>query len=86
MGKQEEMATLEKPNQKLEATSTMKKKKSEQTKCSDKCPSYRKLRGKPIKREAHENSDVANAESEANKGTSKILTTVCTWNAQERSL
>ena len=52
----------------------MKKWKPEQMKCSDKCPNHGKLQDKTIKREAHEDSNMTNFESDANKETSKRLT------------
>ena len=58
----------------------MKKWNPEQMQCSDKWSSYGKLRGKPFKREAPQDSIVANAESEANKVTSKRITAKLTWN------
>ena len=83
MGKQGEMASLENPNQKLKATCTMKKKKSEQTKCSNKCPNYGKLLDQIIKREAHHDSNMTKAQGDANKGTSKRLTAKWMWNWPE---
>ena len=56
MGKQEEMALLKALNWTTKGTCTMNKKKSVQTKCSDKCSTCGKLRVKAIKREAHEDS------------------------------
>ena len=43
-------------------------------KCSDKCLNHGKLQDKTIKREALEDSNMTNAESDANKETSKRLT------------
>ena len=62
---------------------TIKKWKPEQMKCSDMCPTYGKLKEKTIKREAHEDSNMTNAECEVNKGTSKRLTAERTWNWPE---
>ena len=69
MGKQEEIATLESPNQKLKATGTMKNWKPEQMKCSDMCPNIGKFRDTIIKREALEDSNINSAERETTKST-----------------
>ena len=61
----------------------MKKWKPEQMKCSDKCPNHGKLQDKTIKREAHEDSNMTNIESNANKGTSKNLIAEWMWNWPE---
>ena len=58
----------------------MKKKKSEQTKCSNQFPNYCKLQEKIVKREADEDSNMSNAEGEANKEKSKRLTAEWMWN------
>ena len=44
----------------------------EQMQCSDKYPIHGKLQHKIIKREAHEDANMTNVESDANKETSKI--------------
>ena len=61
----------------------MKKWKPEQMKCSDKCPNHGKLQDKTIKREAHEDSNMTNVESNANRGTSKNLIAERMWNWPE---
>ena len=71
MDKQEETASLKTPNQKPKGKCTMKNWKLEQMKCSDNCPNHGKLQDEIIKRDAHEDSIVANAESESNKRPSK---------------
>ena len=62
---------------------TVKKWKPEQMKCSDKCSNHGKLQNKTFKREAHEDSNMTNVESNANKETSKPLTAEWMWNWQE---
>ena len=52
-------------------------------KCSEKCPNHGKLQERTIKREAHEDSNMTNVESDANKETSKNLTTQWIWNWPE---
>ena len=83
LGKQEEMILLKTPNWTTKGISTMKKWKPEQMKCSDKCPNHGKLRDKIINREAHEDSNMTNVESNANKGTSKNLIVEWMWNWPE---
>ena len=61
----------------------MKKWKPEQMKCSDKSPNHGKLQDKTIKREAHEDSNMTNVESDPNKGTSKNLIAEWMWNWPE---
>ena len=74
MGKQEERALLKALDCTTKGKCTRKKWQPEQMKCSDKCPSHGKLQDKIIKREAHEDSNMTNVESDANKDTSKNLT------------
>ena len=74
MCKQEEMALLKALDCTTKGKCTMKKWKPEQMKCSDKCLNHGKLQDKTIKREALEDSNMTNAESDANKETSKRLT------------
>ena len=57
----------------------MKKWKPEQMKCSDMCPNHGKLQDKIIERETHEDSNMTNVESNANKGTSKNLIADWMW-------
>ena len=52
-------------------------------KCSDMCSNYGKLQDKIIKREPREDSNMTNAESETNKGNSKLLTAEWMWNWSE---
>ena len=83
LGKQEEMILLKTPNWTTKGISTMKKWKPEQMKCSDKCPNHGKLRDKIINREVHQDSNMTNVESNANKGTSKNLIVEWMWNWPE---
>ena len=83
LGKQEEMVLLKTLDWTTKGKCTMKKWKPEQMKCSDKCPNHGKLRDKIIKREAHENSNMTNVESNANNGTSKNLIVEWMWNWPE---
>ena len=83
LGKQEEMVLLKALDWTTKDTCTMKKWKPEQMKCSDKCPNNVKLQDKIIEREAHEDSNVKNVESGANKSTSKLLTAEWMWNWPE---
>ena len=61
----------------------MKKWKLEQTQCSEMCLTYGKSRDKYINREAHEDSNMTNAESDANKRPWKNLTAQRMWNWPE---
>ena len=83
LGKQEEMVLLKALDWTTKDTCLMKKWKPEQMKCSDKCPNNVKLQDKIIEREAHEDSNVTNVESGANKRTSKLLTAEWMWNWPE---
>ena len=83
LGKQEEMVLLKTLDWTTKGKCTVKKWKPEQMKCSDKCPNHGKLQDKTIKREAHEDSNMTNIESNANKGTSKNLITEWMWNWPE---
>ena len=83
MGKQEEMVLPKALDWTTRGKCTMKKWKPEQMKCSDMCPSYGKLQAKTVKRGAHEDSNMTNAECEINKGTSKRLTAEWMWNWPE---
>ena len=83
LGKQEERASLKALDCTTEGKCTVKKWKPEQMKCSDKCPNHGKLQDKTIKREAHEDSNMTNIESNANKGTSKNLIAEWMWNWPE---
>ena len=83
MGKQEERASLKALDCTTKGKCTVKKWKSEQMKCSDKCPNHGTLQDKTIKREAHEDSNMTNIESNANKGTSKNLIAEWMWNWPE---
>ena len=74
MCKQEEMALLKALDCTTKGKCTVKKWKPEQMKCSDKCSNHGKLQEKTIKREALEDSNMTNAESDVNKETSKRLT------------
>ena len=74
LGKQEETVSLKALDCTIKGKCTMKGWKPEQMKCSDKCPNHGKLQDKTIKREALEDSNMTNAESDANKETSKRLT------------
>ena len=74
MGKREEMTLLKAPDWTTKEKCTIKKWKPEQMKCSDKCPNHGKLQDKTIKREAQDDSNMTNVESEANKESSKNLT------------
>ena len=83
LGKQEEMVLLKTLDWTTKGKCTVKKWKPEQMKCSDKCPNHGKLQDKTIKREAHEDSNMTNIESNANKGTSKNLIAEWMWNWPE---
>ena len=83
LGKQEERASLKALDCTTKGKCTVKKWKPEQMKCSDKCPNHGKLQDKTIKREAHEDSNMTNIESNANKGTSKNLIAEWMWNWPE---
>ena len=83
LGKQEEMVLLKTLDWTTKGKCTVKKWKPEQMKCSDKCPNHGKLQDKTIKREAHEDSNMTNVESDANKGTSKNLIAEWMWNWPE---
>ena len=83
LGKQEEMVLLKTLDWTTKGKCTMKKWKPEQVKCSDKCPNHGKLQDKTIKHEAHEDSNLTNVESNANKGTSKNLIAEWMWNWPE---
>ena len=83
LGKQEEMVLLKTLNWTTKGKCTVKKWKPEQMKCSDKCPNHGKLQDKTTKREAHEDSNMRNVESDANKGTSKNLIAEWMWNWPE---
>ena len=74
MGKQEEMALPKALDWTTREKCTMQKWKLEQTRCSEMCLTYGKSRDKIIKCEAHEDSNMTNVESDANKETSKRLT------------
>ena len=74
LGKQEEMVLLKTLDWTTKGKCTVKKWKPEQMKCSDKRLNHGKLQDKTIKREALEDSNMTNAESDANKETSKRLT------------
>ena len=79
LGKQEEMVLLKTLDWTTKGKCTMKKWEPEQMKCSDKCPNHGKLQHKIIKHEAHEDSNMTNVESNANKETSKRLTAEWMW-------
>ena len=83
LDKQEEMVLLKTLDWTTKGKCTVKKWKPEQMKCSDKCPNHGKLQDKTIKREAHEDSNMTNVESDANKGTSKNLIAEWMWNWPE---
>ena len=83
LGKQEEMVLLKTLDWTTKGKCTVKKWKPEQMKCSDKCPNHGKLQDKTIKREAHEDSNMTNVESDPNKGTSKNLIAEWMWNWPE---
>ena len=83
LGKQEELVLLKTLDWTTKEKGTVKKWKREQMKCSDKCPNHGKLQDKTIKREAHEDSNMTNVESNANKGTSKKLIEQRMWNWPE---
>ena len=83
LGKQEEMVLLKTLDWTTKGKCTVKKWKPEQMKCSDKSPNHGKLQDKTIKREAHEDSNMTNMESNANKGTSKNLIAEWMWNWPE---
>ena len=83
MGKQEEMALPKTHDWTTRGKCKMKKWKPEQTKCSEMCLTYGKSRDKVINREAHEDSIVTNAESDANKRPWKNLTAQRMWDWPE---
>ena len=83
LGKQEEMVSIKTLDWTTKGKFTIKKWKPEQIKSSDKCPNHGKLQGKTIKRDANEYSNVAIAESEANKRPSNNLTAEWMWNWPE---
>ena len=83
LGKQEEMVLLKTLDWTTKGKCTMKRWQHEQMKCSDKCPNHGKLQDKTIKREAHEDSNMTNIESNSNKGTSKNLIAEWMWNWPE---
>ena len=83
LGKQEEMVLLKTLDWTTKGKCTMKKWKLGQMKCSDKCPNHGKLQDKTIKREAHEDSNMTNVESNTNKGTPKNLIAEWMWNWPE---
>ena len=83
LGKQEEMVLLKTLDWTTKGKCTVKKWKPEQMKCSDKCLNHGKLQDKTIKREAHEDSNMTNVESNTNKGTSKNRIAEWMWNWQE---
>ena len=83
MCKQEEMALLKALDRTTKGKCTMKRWQHEQIKCSDKCPNHGKLQDKTIKRKVHEDSNMTNIESNANKGTSKNLIAEWMWNWPE---
>ena len=83
MCKQEEMALLKALDCTTKGKCTMKRWQHEQIKCSDKCLNHGKLQDKTIKREALEDSNMTNAESDANKETSKRLAAEWMWNRPE---
>ena len=83
LGKQEEMVLLKTLDCTTKGKCTMKKWKPEQMKCSNKCPNHGKLQDKTIKREAHEDSNMTNVESNTNKGTPKNLIAEWKWNWPE---
>ena len=83
LSKQEEMVLLKSLDWTTKGKCTVKKWKLEQMKCSDKSPNHGKLQDKTIKREAHEDSNMTNVESDPNKGTSKNLIAEWMWNWPE---
>ena len=83
MGKQEEMALPKALECTTKEKCTMKRWKPEQMKCSDKYPIHGTLQHKFIKRDAHQDSNITNVESDANKETSKNLTAEWMWNWPE---
>ena len=83
LGKQEEMVLLKTLVWTTKGKCTVKKWKPEQMKFSDKCLNHGKLQDKTIKREALEDSNMTNAESDANKETSKRLAAEWMWNRPE---
>ena len=80
LGKQEETVSLKALDCTIKGKCTMKGWKPEQMKCSDICPNHGKLQDK---HDAHENSNMTNVESDANKETSKNLTAQWMWNWPE---
>ena len=83
LSKQEEMVLLKSLDWTTKGKCTVKKWKPEQMKCSDKSPNHGKLQDKTIKREAHEDSNMTNVESDPNKGISKNLIAKWMWNWPE---
>ena len=83
LNKQEEMVLLKTLDCTTKGKCTMKRWHYEQIKCSDMCPNHGKLQDKTIKREAHEDSNMTNIESDANKETSKRLAAEWMWNRPE---
>ena len=83
LGEQEETVSLKALDCTTKGKCTMKGWKPEQMKCSDMCPNHGKLQDKTIKREAHEDSNMTNVESDTNKGTSKNLIAGWMWNRPE---
>ena len=83
LGEQEETVSLKALDCTTKGKCTMKGWKPEQMKCSDMCPNHGKLQDKTIKREAHEDSNMTNVESDPNKGTSKNLIAEWMWNWPE---
>ena len=71
LGKQEEMVLIKTLDWSTKGKCTMKRWKPEQMKCSDNFPNHGKFRNKC---EAHEDSNMTNVESDANKETSERLT------------
>ena len=83
LSKLEEMVLLKSLDWTTKGKCTVKKWKPEQMKCSDKSPNHGKLQDKTIKREAHDDSNMTNVESDPNKGTSKNLIAEWMWNWPE---
>ena len=79
LGKEEEMVLLKNLDWTTEQKCIIKKWKPEQMKFSAKYPHHGKLQDETIKREAHEDSNMTNVESDANKETSKNLTAQWIW-------
>ena len=83
LGKQEEMVLLKTLDCTTKEKCSMKNWELEQMKCSDKYPNHGTLQHKIIKREANEDSNMTNAESDANKRPWKNLTAQRMWNWPE---